>query len=718
MTSRALFYKGMKEDLKHRVWMIALSVLGSFMAFPISYLLFQQSWKRRETFIIEYNYFTTLTDYRLDVLTEYFKTAMTITGGIICVLGALIVAIFGFRYVFSKKMIDLYHSIPLNRRTLFLIHYIDGFLIWFVPMLIAALLTGGMGLAYLHNAGAALQLIKELLLTVGNLTLVFLMVYHLALVAVMLSGNILNVLVSGGILGFSIVAFFCLLEGFAGLYLNTYYSTFGEHIDEFLWTSPLIAAVYQLVLRTQPFSLLPVALNIFVMAALFIAGYLLYLKRPSEIAEQGIKIKAVAGAFRLLTSVIAGFCGWMIFTAITSIQQVGWGIFGAALSGVIAYGVMDIIFQMDFKAFFRHKLMMAVTVVATVAVGLGFYTDITGFDSYVPNRDEIASLGMCVNYHYYGSTDTGLPNREVIDGMQYTDADQIYTFLTDAVRDEKEEDYLFTCAATVKVTLKSGRSYYRVYQVYDTMEETIAPIMLSDAYAEYNLMIPEAVIESSLYNQNGYMRLENAFTYERLENKELAADIMRAYNQDVSEHIDTFVYQDREYLGHIYCFTGDYYISMDIYENLEHTLAMLADYGLKDTLTVPSEEEIDRIVLYAYPGADTGDTQLEQLRSWFGIGEEDTADTEGNESDMLDVESVEDVTYYTDYYYMAEFTERADIKKLYPHLIFQTPYNFSLFWEWDASSVDIYMDDEIYSISLENGSYLEEYLSYFEAVED
>ena len=47
MTSRALFYKGMIEDLRHRIWMIALSCLASFMAFPVVYLLAKQEWDRR-----------------------------------------------------------------------------------------------------------------------------------------------------------------------------------------------------------------------------------------------------------------------------------------------------------------------------------------------------------------------------------------------------------------------------------------------------------------------------------------------------------------------------------------------------------------------------------------------------------------------------------------------------------------------------------------------
>ena len=44
MTSNISFFKCMIQDLKHRVWQIALSCLGSFLGMPILYLLYQQGW--------------------------------------------------------------------------------------------------------------------------------------------------------------------------------------------------------------------------------------------------------------------------------------------------------------------------------------------------------------------------------------------------------------------------------------------------------------------------------------------------------------------------------------------------------------------------------------------------------------------------------------------------------------------------------------------------
>ena len=39
MISKRLFLKGMREDLRHKVWMVALSLLGSFLTLPVVWLL-------------------------------------------------------------------------------------------------------------------------------------------------------------------------------------------------------------------------------------------------------------------------------------------------------------------------------------------------------------------------------------------------------------------------------------------------------------------------------------------------------------------------------------------------------------------------------------------------------------------------------------------------------------------------------------------------------
>ena len=195
----------MLEDLRHKVWMIALSCLGSFLAMPVFYLLQSQDWYNRiERWTEESTW--TIPEYKLSQILEFFQGYMVITGGIILVAGALIVGLFGFRHVFSKKMVDQYHSIPITRKNLFLVHYINGFLIWFVPMIIGTAICAVLAGFFLGDFAAWMTALAAVAKTLGSFILAFLLVYHVVIIAVMLSGNILNTLLNGAILSFGVVA--------------------------------------------------------------------------------------------------------------------------------------------------------------------------------------------------------------------------------------------------------------------------------------------------------------------------------------------------------------------------------------------------------------------------------------------------------------------------------------------------------------------------------
>ena len=145
MTSKHLFLKGMKEDLRHNVWMLALSLLGSFLAMPVVWLL-------RYSDVNLTNTQTLMGDMTVGPLTEaiygsinmmvdFYGEVLLISAGIIAIMGAMIVGLASFRYLQHKSMVDTYHSLPVSRRQLFGIKYVNGLLIWLVPYLICMALT-------------------------------------------------------------------------------------------------------------------------------------------------------------------------------------------------------------------------------------------------------------------------------------------------------------------------------------------------------------------------------------------------------------------------------------------------------------------------------------------------------------------------------------------------------------------------------------------------
>ncbi len=686
MTSRALFYKGMIEDLRHRVWMIALSCLGSFLAMPVFFLLVRREWDDRITRWTESSSWD-IEEYKLTSICSFFNEYLTVTCGIILVAGALIVGIFGFRFVFSKKMVDLYHSIPITRKQLFLIHYLNGFIIWFVPMLIGAVICAVFALFFLGSGAAWMTAVGKLLITVGNLVLAFLLVYHVAIVAVMLSGNIINTLISGAIISFGVLAAYCMLEGFAGTYFDTYYSFFNGNMEKIIWASPIPAAIYQLYMRgVNDMQVLPLVMNIFMIAATWLAGFVIYNRRPSELAEQGMKMKAVQVVFKTLVTCMAGMVGWILFYFITGENSIGWMIFGAVLAGVLVYGILDIIFHMDFKAFFAHKLQMGITVIASVVIGFVFLFDLVGYDSYVPRKEDIADMGVYINNFGYSLTDTV----DRIDEMEYTDQDTIYAFLERMTG--KESLYPENGSSTmayVRITEKSGKTYYRCYRVWESDEDVVVPILRDESYIETNMLLPQDFIEHIEVGTN-LAELQGMGNYWVLDDVNVAREFLEAYNQDIKENPDLFITQEDEVLASAFfrCYSENYYyVHLDIYESMEHVKAVLEKYDYDNILEKPDAKDLESIEINIYAS-----NQQNNLKVYFGLEEPVSEQEESGEQTIVLKEGAAEITRaevtleqkvvveeYVEFFYQATFTKNSDINELMDIISLETPYRRTIF---------------------------------------
>ena len=693
MTSRALFYKGMIEDLRHKIWMIALSCLASFMAMPVSYLLMQQGWEGRiERWIANGQY--VILEQKAGLVHNFFTEYLSITCGIVLFVGALIVGILGFRHVFSKKMVDLYHSIPIKRAELFVINYLNGFLIWFVPMIIGAIVCAWMALAFIGDFSAWVSTLGTLAVTIGNLVLAFLLVYHLAIVAVMLSGNILNTLINGTILSFGVLALYGMFEGFACTYYDTYYSFFESKILNLLWVSPPVSSIYQLAMRCNGWNTFGFVMNLIMVVVLLATGFVLYLVRPSELAEQGMKVKWVQVVFKTAVTVLAGMAGWIFFGFLTDTDQLGWLIFGAVFGSVLTYGILDIIFHMDFKAFFKHKIQMGITTLASIIIGCVFLFDLTGFDTYVPDTDDIANMGIYVQgigyNESYQAFDGILTVKSRIESMRYTDKEAISAFLNQVVARERENDTSAplngrTSRAYVRVMEKSGKTYYRMYRIAASDEQVIVPILTDTSYVETNMIIPKVVIDHiDLDKEDQDISLENEWDYYQIEDEEFAKELFRAYNIDVAKHPEWQVYQKEEIFAELsYRNYGDEYCRfyLDLHEGMENVIAVLEKYGYSDMFHKINPEEVEQITIEISGPKEASIGQLLGLEEaaydvQVTTKEAAVAYEDGVKYYITEEAAAEEYNTYT-----ANFTDKKDIAKLLDVISFMSPNYNSLFQE-------------------------------------
>ena len=127
MTSKNLYFKLMKEDLKSRLWAVCLIGLGFFFLYPIWVAFAAGDIENFQTFDKGIEWYSQEVTGWLS-----FENGMTV---FVMMLTVLICGLSGFSYLNSRSKVDFYHSLPVKREKLFIANYINGILILAVPYL-------------------------------------------------------------------------------------------------------------------------------------------------------------------------------------------------------------------------------------------------------------------------------------------------------------------------------------------------------------------------------------------------------------------------------------------------------------------------------------------------------------------------------------------------------------------------------------------------------
>lgn len=660
MMSKRCFFRYLREDMRHKVWMLALSVLGNMLAIPVAYLL-----------TVSRDPAGTGADSIMAVraLHSFFVSESCAYGGIIAVIMAFVIGFAGFRHLFHRNMVDTCHSMPVKRNTLFLVNWLDGLLIWLVPFAVCMGITVLLGeirlgrletllkvqLSDLDYGKLGLQeevilsggtLFLEMLATAAEVLIAFLLVYHLVLLAVMLCGNALNAICVTAALGCGVISCFCLGAVFCTCYFETFAAAIMDELEWSIYASPLVSSACVLIVRSagwegqgRPAVSLLIELAIaFVMG---IGAAFLYNRRPSELAEQGLRNKPVSCLIRAVSGVTAGMGGWMLFLLLTEEigsgwdgAAVGWSVFGGVLASVIVFGVLDIIFHMDFKAFFAHRKAMAATAAVTLGLCFAFRFDWFGYDTYLPKEGKVAEISLCSHRYnngpnlYYGNPED---EEHTLNRMHLTDRQAAYDFLQAAVRvqsgevtGERSESFL------VKVTLESGREYYREYRICDTESEAAYVLLASPEYQREAYVIPEEAIKdsASFCLWRGGVQTSDAQTADLIGAPYPTAirELCAAYNKDIQANPKVTIKGDGILLCmvRLYDSNGEgpreaYYL--DVYDTMKNTVEVLKKYGFDDFVEVFEAEDTAKISLSLYLREELqGPELVEVARTAYGAG--------------------------------------------------------------------------------------------------
>ena len=408
MTSGSLYFKLLKEDLKRRLWAIALVCLVFFFTLPIGLALNME--KAASTDYYRYNDYNafvrdaSMTDVQYQARITDLKTKVVLGEveygnemiALLMITAAVVIGVSGFAYLHNKKKVDFYHSLPVRREALFASQYMGGIFIMAAAYGVNLLLLLGVALSY------GVPLNRFLGVMAGGWVLNMLyysLMYAVTVAAMMMTGNIVVGVLGTGVFFFFLPAVMLLLAGYCETFFVTtarymwsseespfgwgvkYLSPFSVYINSFGWKMKEMSGhVPELICTVLAF------------LAVTTLDLELYRKRPSEAAGKAMAFKKIMAPIRILLVLGIGLGGGMFFWMLQS--RMRWGIFGILMSVLMTHCIVEIIYHFDFKKLFCHRLQMGLCLAAGVLVFLSFRYDWYGYDSYMPDVDKIASASL------------------------------------------------------------------------------------------------------------------------------------------------------------------------------------------------------------------------------------------------------------------------------------------------------------------------------------
>lgn len=601
MTSRHLYFKLLKEDMKRKLWAAALLGLSLFFAMPVALAMAFSNIQMEETII----WAEVLRQRRTWAITMLgFGTGYPMTF-VILFVAALVLGISTFAYLHNKKQIDFYHSLPVKRELWFLVHISTGI---FLPAVIY-LLSLAMALVVCGVSGAftAALIPAAAVGYLGNM-LFYILVYMTMVLAMMMTGTRLAAILGSGVFFLYCPMVSGLVIAFYEMFFDTYYSNAPS-----VWSgvvikiSPMFALITAM---TDGLNLWRIAGSMGAILVVGLLSFFFYLKRPSEAAGKTMAFRKSMGVIKVLLVVAFGMAGGMFFYSIRS--SLPWMVFGVIVGVVISHCVIEVIYHLDFKKLFCHEKTMALCMTASLAISLTFYFDLFGYDDYLPEEGSVAYASIDFGEDSWVSYNVIMkPSFSVLGGRRILDLEQLSA--TGAVLDIAQEgirqldlknpsdEYKQWSNVVVCYTLKNGRRVYRRYNMFlDTVMAQADEIYQNPEYKKALYpglaLDPEEAAGNIAYlnemdqvellagNQEGWKAVAEAYQQElmemtmtRREQESPIGELLLISDEFASRIEEVNVERELRRYERQYWYEGFFY---PIYPSFTRTIAALEDCGI------------------------------------------------------------------------------------------------------------------------------------------
>lgn len=608
--TKNMFAVRFRNDLKENSKLFLVSVFFNLLGLPLLAI----------AALMESEYLNRISnlDYYYNNDAETF--AMISAVALILYIGmGIVIALTNFRYLYSKSIVDMNYSLPLNNKQRFCADYFSGLVIYFIPLIIGiilGLLIYGIGSQFIAVNEEIKHAIPHFFKSGFIVVIGMLMMYTLSVLAITFCGStfeaIFSVAAVNGIIPAVIACVWVTIVNSGGFGLI---DTSVFHSNVMFGTSPIGTAIFffkylenGLIRRTyygsisvyspehyQSMYIRWLAAALIFTAVFFYIAYLIYKKRKAE----DVAKPYISKFFFYLIMSLALFCGLSLLLSSDGNPV------AAVIVGALFWFVMEVITRRGFKKFWTAFVGFGITVAASFGIiALCNATDGFGIPKKVPSANSIAFVTIENSDYYYKSNftyDLTFTDKDVIEAtialhkniINYDYNNNEHTINNNISQNDERLGNTINDQTSLRFTYctKSGSIIERYYRVPSFMlSEMTTKKITSDEYANYSSEQLFLTIANSNTTYNNYyfsideamQKMENGYLYisdkifsntkSQLISKENAVRLTDAYKKDLMEMTEDDL-KNSEFLG---------YISDNmVLASFRNTLGVLDELGIK-----------------------------------------------------------------------------------------------------------------------------------------
>lgn len=576
---------------------------------------------------------------------------------------AVLFAVQGFCWLYSRQKMDLYMSVPVSSVKRYVMIWGNGIVCYAGLSFTGLLLCWATGAVFgVMSCYAAAQSMAAWAFQM----LAFLAMYHVSLVAVMLTGNVLTALLGCVVLFSYEPAMRILYNHLKTMFYYSYCSADAERMMRLPWLSPFAGTLdlFERVCYRDGYLVgvpgtggltwqfgIQTGLLVICAASAGIFAYWLYRKRKTESYHRSVAFSPLAAVLELALLVPFGMAAGMAVAKMSG--DSGIFLFGGCLLGTVCgHAMIRLVYKRELKEVLGGKAVFAVSLTAAACfLGL-FRFDWTGYDSYIPASREVRAVSVSLesDYSAFGNYEEPLweggsvdMEEELLEKMASENTETIESVLWLAkkwrdkgmpgtVRDFEagaDTGYISEGAGknenlrrwVVCYTMQGGRKVYRrFFADMEANQDKIDIIMKDPSYQRvryqiFSPMFEERLGEMKISFADG--RTETLYTAEKGELLEALRTDFRQYgysliSDSIPEGKICFELKNKEG-GQDSTRIWEY----PLYKSFEKTGEVLARNGIevRDWQTLYCADEVDeiRISYYHYEGKNKGLFEGEKL---------------------------------------------------------------------------------------------------------